>query len=140
MYKPLKGKMDTLSLPNSTVPIYKAYLQGLANATQEMKALEQQATEQAWREVKNITEKVIKAAEAGNKWFIYNNRGGLVSMVSLVKSTYMKGGHYVVTGWCGENIRTKNIIPDIVEKLKLKFPDSIVTGCPINSYIYISWE
>ena len=90
--------------------------------------------------MKVITEKVIKAAEAGNNWFVYDKREGLISMVSLVKSTQLKDGRHVVTGWCGESVRTKNIIPDIVDKLKLKFPDSVVTGCPVGSYIYISWE
>ena len=127
-----------------SIPIYKSYLKSLSKKSDEVLLKEQveksieEKSEQMLREqveklvklyVISIMNNVIEAAESKKTSYTHDLKDSLYTTVYLrMPNCYMK------------NDVKKNIVPDIVEDLKTKFPDCVVTADPDNTYIYISWE
>ena len=108
-------------------PIYKSDLKSLSEKSEQM--LREQVEKQVQVYVKCIVKKVIEAAESRKTSYTHDFTDPLYRTVHL----------RLPNGQMNYDVK-KNIVPDIVEDLKTKFPDCVVKEGPLGNFIYIKWE
>jgi hypothetical protein len=108
-------------------PIYKRDLHKLSEKSEQM--FREQVQKQVQYYVILIVNNILEAAESRKTSYTYDLKDALYRTVYLRKPN----------GEMNYDVK-KNIVPDIVEDLRSKFPDCVVEEGPFNNFIYISWE
>lgn len=108
-------------------PIYKSHLKSLAEKSEQM--FREQVEKQVQEYVACIVKNILEAAQSRKTSYTYDLKDALYRTVYLRKPN----------GQMNYDVK-KNIVPDIIEDLKTKFPDCAIKEGPLNNYIYISWE
>lgn len=118
-------------------PILRKHLQALS-LTHDSELFEKQVKEHITKEVNRITHFVLLAAENGDKHYICRYPEYIFNVYFQKKVIGEKWPSVFIN--CGPNALKRCVIPDIVNELKLKFPDTTIISDQNNSYILIDWS
>jgi hypothetical protein len=117
--------MDTFS---------RAYLQGLGNKEEEV--LFQELIDQRIEDIVHyIIENVMKSAKTGKTSFCFGVNHARSS--NLCPIVYFEGKKSHLSA---SNLKTKNTIQDVKQKLHQIFPDSTIFLDTLDRYLLVDWS
>lgn len=118
-----------------TFPITKDELNAISKQDYG-KLFEMQVAKHVEDTCRSIAHNVVMAAQAGNTTYTHKNFSPIIGL-SL---PLFAANRCVIGKVNGPNGYTKNILPDILENLKIKFPGISILTDPLQTYIHISWS
>lgn len=123
------------ALTAAKFPIFKSELRELSK---DSALFQKQVEERIEEQVNKACSKILEAAESGKMYLTYGQKEGLTTRAYLTRNLYSTNGS--VLGRSTDYTLSRDIVQDIIARLKLRFPDSLIFADPLNTYIHIDWN